>query len=138
MTKRILTAMLLAATLTACLTSPSTTTAVREDNQRGTIGGVRMNNGTEHYGELLALDDSSVVLLTNNRVAVGALSHVVRLTFDDLDVRDVAVNHGLQWSELRKGQELSRFPYGITPSAMSLLLANAKQKTLDRLEIMAP
>jgi hypothetical protein len=138
MTKRTLIAMLLATTLTACMTSPSTTTAAREDDQRGTVGSVYMNNGAEYVGELLALDDSSVVLLTQNRIAIGALSHVARLEFDDFDARNVAYNRGLSAAALQKGKELSRFPYGITPSAMALLLANAKQKTPARLEVMAP
>jgi hypothetical protein len=138
MTKRTFTAMLLATTLSACLTSPRPLTVAQEDSQHGASGGVYMSNGAHHYGELLALDDSSIVLLTDNRVAIGALAHVARLEFEDLEVRELGPAGRLPAAALQKGKEASRFPYGITAPAMTRLLASTGQTAPAQLETMGP
>lgn len=138
MTKRTLTAMLLATTLTACLTSPPSLKVARADRQFGTFGSVYMSDSTVHSGELLAVDDSSIVLLTQYRVAIGSLSRIDRLSFDDFETRDVGATRRLSAATLRKGKEASRFPYGITAAAMARLLENTKQTAPARLEGRVP
>lgn len=138
MTKRTFTALLLATTLTACLTSPPPSTVAKDDPQRGAFGSVYMSDGTQHSGELLALDDSSIVLLTRDRVAIGTLSRMNRLYFDGFETSDVGAERRLSAGTLREGRQASRFPYGITPPVMARLLDNAKQTVPARLEAMTP
>jgi hypothetical protein len=130
--------MLLATTLTGCLTSPPALTVARADAQRGQFGSVYMSDGTQHSGELLALDDSTIVLLTRDRIAIGSLSRVNGLLFDQFATSDVGPDHRLSPSTLRKGRQASRFPYGITAPVLAMLLTNAKQSAPDRLEEMKP
>jgi hypothetical protein len=134
MTTRTVVAAVLAAILTGCLTSPPPLTVARADAQRGAFGNVYMLDGTQHYGELLALDDSTVVLLTRDRIAIGALSRLSEMRFDDFETSDVGPERHLSARALRKGRQASRFPYGITAPAMANLLATAKQAAPYRLE----
>lgn len=137
MIKRILGASLLV-TLTACLTSPPALNVAQADPQRGEFGEVYTIDGTQHSGELLSFDDSTVVLLTRDRVAIGSLSHVDRVVFDNFETTEVGPQHRPSPETVRSGRQASRFPYGITAAAMETLLQNAKQSAPDRLESMKP
>jgi hypothetical protein len=128
----------LVVSLTACLTSPPALTVAQADTQRGALGSVYMSDGTQHSGELLALDDSTIVLLTRDRVAIGSLSRISLMSFDDFATNEVGPERHLSSRTLRKGRQASRFPYGITAPVMANLLANAKQTAPDRLEAMKP
>jgi hypothetical protein len=113
-------------------------TVAQADTQRGAFGSVYMSDGTHHYGELLALDDSTIVLLTRKGVTIGSLSRIYGMSFDDFATYEVGPERHLSAGTLRKGRQASRFPYGITAPVMANLLANAKQTTPDRLEAMKP
>ncbi|MDB4890010.1 MAG: hypothetical protein JWL61_1865, partial [Gemmatimonadetes bacterium] len=113
MTTRTLTVAFLV-TLTSCMTSPSALTVARADPQRGALGGVYMSDGTQHSGELLALDDSTIVLLAQDRIAIGSLSRMRTLVFDDFITDEVGPERHISVRTLRKGRQASRFPYGIT------------------------
>jgi hypothetical protein len=134
MTKCTVTATLLATMLlTACMTSPPPLTVASADPQRGALGGVYMSDGTQHSGELLALDDSTIVLLAQDHIAIGSLSRMRTLVFDDFITDEVGPERHMSARTLRKGRQASRFPYGITAPAMARLLENARQSVPDRL-----
>jgi hypothetical protein len=138
MTIRTLAALMLMTSLTACLTSPPALTVARADPQRGAFANAYTSDGRQHTGELLALDDSTVVMLIRDRIAIGTPSRLVALSFDEAETIDLRPARHLSESALRKGRLASRFPYGITASAMAQLLAIAKQSAPDRLEDVRP
>ncbi len=133
MTTRPLTPVLLVA-LSACMTSPSALTVARADPQRGAFGSVYMSDKTQHSGELLAIDDSTIILLTKDRIAIGSLSRIAELSFDNFETSDVGAQRHMSPGTLRKGRQASRFPYGIAPTVMARLLENAKQAAPDTLD----
>jgi hypothetical protein len=124
--------------LTACKTSQSALVVAREDQQRGAVGNVYMNDGRQFIGELLALDDSTVVLLTGGHIAIGALPRVARLAFDDFETTDVGPRHRMSPRTLAEGKRASRFPFGTIEHIMASLLVAMKQTSPDRLESMTP
>ncbi|MEO5815027.1 MAG: hypothetical protein ABIT20_07075 [Gemmatimonadaceae bacterium] len=138
MTKRTLASMIFMTSLSACLTSPPPLTVAKADPQRGTFGSVYMIDGRQHYGELLALDDSTVAMQLRNRIAIGSLSRIQTILFDDFATNDVGPERHMAPGTLRKGRQVSRFPYGITAPAMARLLDLSKQSAPDRLEGTTP
>ena len=135
MTTRTLAAALLMS-LTSCLTSPPALSIAQADGQRGALGSVYMSDGRQHSGELLAFDDSTIVILTGDRVAIGALDHIDRVSFEDFETMYTGLHHNPSSRTLRQGRKVSRFPYGITAEAMTALLTSTKQTSPDRLESM--
>jgi hypothetical protein len=123
--------------LTACMTSRPALDVAREDTQRGAFGSVYTSDGRQYAGELLAFDDSTIVMLTRDRIAIGALTQIDRLSFDDFETTFTGPDRRPSSRTLRQGRHVSRFPYGITAQTMVTLLANAKQTSPDRLESMS-
>ncbi len=112
----------------ACFTSPSPHNAALRDTQRGEAVTLHLINGTARVGELLAVRDSSIVLLMGDRVAEAALADVADLSVN----RDAWRSIRLETSAARaQVARVSRFPFGITPSALSALLAESKQQVPD-------
>ena len=130
---RCLHGVAIAATLAvpACLTSPSARTAATRDLARGSEIVIELNGGGPRAsGELLAVTDSSVVLLQAGRVAIVAFRDTRTFLLDDM----VWVSfRSTDPKVLVKCRQLSRFPLGITPPVMKVLLDNAGQSTPDLL-----
>ena len=120
---------------TACLTSPSARKYSAKDTASGSTIQIEMVGGGRRVGQLLAVTDSSVTILTSGRVAVGAfrdtrsflLADMIWLSFSSSDPK-----------VLEKCRQLSRFPFGITAAAMKALLDSVGQTTPDVLKSDRP
>lgn len=114
-----------------CLTSPSARTAAARDLARGAEIVIEMNSGGPRVsGELLAVTDSTVVVLQASRVGIVAFRDTRTFLLDDM----VWVSfRSTDPKVLVKCRQLSRFPLGITPPVMKVLLDNAGQTTPDLL-----
>lgn len=114
----------------ACYTSASPRRAANFNAQKGETVTVHLTNGRSRVGELLGVRDSSLVLLVENRVVMGRLA----------DVGDVAFER-TPWRSIRPGTSaaveriarVSRFPFGVTESALTELLVQTKQTAPDPL-----
>ncbi|MBK6487145.1 MAG: hypothetical protein IPF98_09795 [Gemmatimonadetes bacterium] len=121
--------------LAACYTSPLPKRAAMRDTHRGEIATVRMVNGTERTGELLGVQDSSIVLLVGNRVARGTLANIAVVLVGGAPSRQITMGSGETLTRLARA---SRFPFGITAYTLSVLLDQAKQSTPDALATRTP
>ena len=82
-------------------------------------------------GELLAVRDSSMVLLVGRRVTVVRFDAIAGARFESLprlELRRRRAPEGRHRDELRL---VSRFPYGLTPEIEAALLAAHGQERLD-------
>jgi hypothetical protein len=131
--RRLLAASALLATLTACKTSPSPhdyLPAVEPAGIRGDLtttwdhGAIRV--------ELLAVDDSSYIVLSRDRVAVAPFRVVRMAVFEPIGTttRNGRAPSSDHRSQLRYA---SRFPFGIPVDVMSRLLEKSGQKRPDDL-----
>lgn len=125
-------------TLTACMTSRPAARVANEHGQRGALGTVRMTNGNEHSGELLEVRDSSVVILTGGRLAIGKYSDIVRMEFGEFKSDTFQPMSRPSAALLVRAKKVSRFPYGITAPAMSVLLREGGQTAPDGLGTLSP
>jgi hypothetical protein len=109
--------------LAGCWTSPKPELVASTDRQRGLTVTLRMTDGVAHTGELLAVRDSSIVLLLGERIAVAPVIGIDRIIFGadgwPVDGNDAGM--------LEHARSVSRFPYGISPAALSTLLRHAGQ-----------
>ncbi|MEP7384368.1 MAG: hypothetical protein ABI910_22010 [Gemmatimonadota bacterium] len=105
------------------------------DTHRGEIATVHMINGTAHTGELLGVRDSSIVLLLGDRLALDALADIAAVSVGSAPSRKIAMGTSETLTKLARA---SRFPFGITSSALSALLEQAKQSTPDTLATRTP
>ena len=85
-------------------------------------------------GELLTVNDSSIVLLTNARVVVVPLAAVRLIEFGPMSTFST-YNGSVAADDQAKVLQRSRFPYGITNDAMKALLQAAGQTQPD---VVAP
>jgi hypothetical protein len=132
----VLLAVLLPA-MHACKTSPHPQQAARADTPRGASVGVHLLDGQRHVGELLAVQDSSlVILLPANRVAVGRFADVGRVDWGDYaSSRNVSTSVWRSPTLRQQGLSASRFPYGLTQPAWRTLLARFGQTSPDTLRV---
>ena len=119
----------------ACRTSPEPRRAAVDDSPRGASVVVHLADGRRLAGELLAVRDSSLLLLLpGNRVAVGHVADVDRVdlgTFGwsrQLD-RNALTSPGGQ----ERARQASRFPYGLPDPALRAVLARFGQASPDTL-----
>ena len=75
--------------LSACFTSRPPARVAAADDQRGASGTVLMTNGTQHYGELLAIEDGAIVMMVGQRVATGAFPDISRVAFGTFASNDL-------------------------------------------------
>jgi hypothetical protein len=130
--RRLLAAALIA-TLTACKTSPS----VDDYFPATEPGGIRGDLTTTFDRgplrvELLAVDDSSYVVLSRDRVAVAPFRAVRKAVFEPIGTttRDGRAPSSSHRAQLKYA---SRVPYGIPPAVMSRLLEKSGQPPPDDL-----
>jgi hypothetical protein len=109
--------------LVACWTSPKPEQEALADQQRGAAVTLRMTDGVAHSGELLSVRDTSIMLLLGQRVAVAPLSGVASIAFGQYGSPTPAGKEGL----LDQARTAARFPYGIPPAALTVLLRQAGQ-----------
>jgi hypothetical protein len=131
--RRLLAASALLATLPACMTSPSPHDYLPAVDPGGIRGD--LTSTWDHAAirvELLAVDDSSYIVLSRDRVAVAPFRAVRKAVFQPIgtttsDGRAPSSDHR---SQLKYA---SRFPYGIPADVMSRLLEKSGQTRPDDL-----
>jgi hypothetical protein len=130
---RRLLAAALVATLTGCKTSPSVDDYFPATEPSGIRGDLvtTVDPGLLRV-ELLAVDDSSYVVLSRDRVAVAPFRIVRKAVFEPIGTttRD---GRGPSSSHRAQLKYASRFPYGIPPAVMSQLLQRSGQPRPDDL-----
>jgi len=80
-------------------------------------------------GELLAVRDSALMILTRDRVVLVPFTTIDSGTFVD---SRVTIRHGQKpvWDDFESIRLLSRYPQGIPPEALRRILANKGQDDL--------
>ena len=114
--------------LVACRTSPPPRTIPHATSPYGEQISVTLKDNRSFVGELLAVSDSSLMLMVHNRVAfarAGAIS-AVRASRFALRYSDAA---GPPSKELEKARRGARYPYGISPEVLAALLAKTSQSS---------
>lgn len=130
---RIIPAFALGAALmsAACIhTSPDPEKEARE-RVRGEGYELALKSGQHVYGELLAVTDTTIVLLVGYRVAVAPRPIVTAIVsgWQLLSTPDGVIPS----DDLATLRHRSRFPYGITSVAMTALLRASGQSSPDTL-----
>ncbi|HET9010243.1 MAG TPA: hypothetical protein VFN38_00445 [Gemmatimonadaceae bacterium] len=120
--------------LAACWTSPKPQQVAMSDQQRGASVTLRMTDGVVHSAELLSVRDGGLVLLLGQRVAVAPLAGVASLTFAPAG----SPMNAADAKTLEHARGAARFPYGIPPAALTLLLRHAGQDAPIELHAGAP
>lgn len=120
--------------IAACYTSPTPQKVALADRPLGATVTLRMTDGVVHSGELLAVRDSSLVLLLGERVAVAALSAVESVAFAPNGV-PMSAARVETWNHVRGA---ARFPHGVTPAVLAILLQHAGQDAPIDLRAGAP
>jgi len=131
--RRLLAASALLATLTACRTSPSPHDYLPAVEPSGIHGDLQTTFDRNPLRvELLAVDDSSYLVLSRDRVAVAPFRVVQRAVFEPIGTttKDGSAPSSGHRSQLKYA---SRFPYGIPAAAMSRLLEKSGQQRPDDL-----
>jgi hypothetical protein len=92
-----------------------------------------MVNKRRVEGELLALTDTGYVLEIGGRIAFARYSDVKEAEFDRVGPLTFKARQTPSVRVRIKMRHLSRFPYGITDTALSALLSNAGQSAPENL-----
>ena len=122
----------------SCMTSPPPRRIATADTHRGVSVIVHMIDGPEYYGELLAVRDSSIVVLTRNRIAIGSFADIRGVTVGEFAPTDFTKGWWPLETSLGKLAPASRFPYGIAASPMAMLLESTKQTAPADLRAFVP
>jgi hypothetical protein len=100
----------------------------------GVQGTLRVGATTYHDVELLAVQDSGYVVLTNSRIGVAPFRDVSLARFRRFGYAVPTDRNGIPTADAREQLRfLSRFPYGIPAPAMAALLQHAGQQAPDTL-----
>jgi hypothetical protein len=127
-----------AVALASCRTSPPPQAVPQATSPYGAHSIVTLVDGKTFDGEVLAITDSSWILMVGDRVASvrdGAISNVRVADLGELRYADGGRPSA---SELHRARRVTRFPYGIAPEAMAALLAKSTQSSPDDLETRRP
>ncbi len=122
----------------SCTTSAAPRKVAIADSHRGANVIVHMVNGAEHFGELLAVRDSSIILLTKNRIAIGSFADVRSVAIGDIGPTGIVNGRWSLETSLGKLAPASRFPFGIAASPMAVLLESTKQAAPADLRTLTP
>ena len=132
------TTLLLSVCLTACMTSRPPQKVTGANSVQGVVGALVLRDSRDHSGELLAVDDSAFVLLVRNRVGIARFRDMRSARFTLPGASPLVLGLGPKPAELARARMVSRFPYGITATAMATLLAASKQEVVEDLAQTAP
>lgn len=118
----------------ACYTSPKPQAIPEATSLNGELGTVTLAYGRTFSGELLAVTDTSWVMLVGNRVSMVRSAALQKVLVPSTG--DIAYSGGKATSatRLEAARHAVRFPYGISPDVMSALLAKSGQQAPDDLE----
>jgi hypothetical protein len=126
----------LAIAASACFSTSRTP----QDDVLYSVGGgevsLRLLDGRERVGELLAATDSSFTILDHHHVVVAPRSTVDRIEFGFTRI-DVAA-HGLSTDDRETLTRHSRFPYGMSATVLSKLLSDSNQREPETLKANRP
>jgi hypothetical protein len=130
----------LLAALAGCATSPAPRRAATHDVPRGASVVLDLVDRRRHAGELLALRDSSLVLLLpTNRVAVARVADVGRVDWGNYSASGDFGARVWTTPQLQAHvRSASRFPFGLPDAALRTLLAGLGQAAPDTLRAGAP
>lgn len=121
--------------LTACRTSAPPRQAAERDTHLGSTGTVRLADGNGATGELLAVEDSAFVLLTSQRILVVLFDGVSEARFGGTASFEFGPGRRPRESVIKQWRDDSRFPFGMTPRAMTALLAATLYTQPDTLNV---
>lgn len=96
-----------------------------------------LTDNRQRAGELLAVDDSSFVILDGRRVVVALRPSVRRIELGVFTRIDIPVT-GMALRDRQSLARRSRFPYGISTAAMAALLKDAEQREPEVLRVSRP
>jgi hypothetical protein len=111
-----------AAATVACFTGPSVGTFKPATTGHGVQTKLRVGRANVS-GELLAIDDSSFVLLGSDGVLIVPFSGVTHASFSGFG----SYQGGAPGGETERLQLVSRFPQGISARTMEALLSDSRQ-----------
>jgi hypothetical protein len=118
----------------SCYTSPKPQAIREATNPYGARGTVTLSFGRKFEGELLALTDTSLVMLVDGRVATVRTSAMSELVMPMAGVLKYAGGRAPSSKQLERARHMMRYPYGIQPGVMAALLAKSAQQAPDDLE----
>ena len=124
-----------AALLAACYTSPAPQTFPHATSPYGASVTLWLVDGRKVRGELLALEDTTAMLLAREtgRIAVARPPVIRSIEFSVVDVVRFAGSGLPRRRELEQARLRARFPYGMSPAVREALLAKAGQAAPDTL-----
>lgn len=121
--RSLITRAMAAIAMVACYTGPSAGSFTPAATGHGIDGSLRLRE-TRIVGEVLEVSDSGYVLLSQNMLTFIPYSAVRSASFSGLGSYDDGRPEPEMMERLRL---VSRFPQGITPSTMRVLLADTGQ-----------
>lgn len=119
-----------AVSLSGCTTSPAPSAFLPALTPRGESGLLDMMSGQTYSVELLAVRDSSVVILRGQRVGVAFFRDIRGASFGEFSFGQFGQQRP-SLKTIEKGRAASRFPYGIAEPALKALLEHAHQTVPD-------
>jgi hypothetical protein len=119
----------IAALAAACMTSGDPRAYPQATSAFGAEVTVSLVGGGGVQGELLAVTDTSVLLMVRDRVVVARGAAIIIIAAGRTWFS--YANGGPRIASLERLRRLSRFPYGIAPATMAALLAKSAQSAPD-------
>jgi hypothetical protein len=98
---------------------------------------VTLTNRQSFTGELLAVTDSSLILMVRDRVAFARAGSIARARLRGFGLE---YTNGARPSSrsLERARRSARFPYGVSPEVMAVLLGRTSQSAPDDLATLQP
>ena len=124
------------AALASCMTSPRPQAVPQARSEYGEQIRLSLTNGRDFAGELLAVTDTSWFIRIGSRTI--AFARIGAISVAHLSGSDLSYSNGARPSakELEGARHAARFPYGIAPGVMNVLLAKASQSSPDDLAMI--
>lgn len=128
---RSLITLALAAALAGCRTSPKPTAIFQATSPYGEQISVTLKDGRSHVGELLAVTDTALIVMVQNRVAIARAVAIALARTSRFRLGYAAGT--VRKKELDNARRGARFPYGMSPEVLSALLTKTSQSSPDDL-----
>ena len=135
--KTILSTITCGVMIVACYTSPKPQAIAQATSPFGARGTITLAYGRTYEGELLAITDTSVVMLVDERVSSVRAAAILKLTLPAVGDVDYKAGRALSDKRLAQARRLARFPYGLSADVTAALLAKSSQTSPDDLEVKA-